>query len=188
MRLTICTESLVCHLVSIYKKSYWIWPFLGPVVRITPDEVHIQEPFRTSSYSDDWIKGTGELESGHYQGGSVHNFQYKRPSISRARSLLRVEVNHIINTLIEKHQAHRMFSSRLGLFLVSPWSEKKVQPVGDTSQSKFTPTLWYLRHHPVFWTSNLQGAKVESTKALEWMGFNVDKDPMRVELAPTIID
>ncbi|CRL20339.1 Cytochrome P450 [Penicillium camemberti] len=113
----------------------------GPVVRITPDEVHIQEPFKTSSYSDDWIKGTGELESGHYQGGSVHNFQYKRPSISRARSLLRVEVNHIINTLIEKHQAHRMFSSRLGLFLVSPWSEKKVQPVGDTSQSKFTPTL-----------------------------------------------
>ncbi|KAJ5922405.1 hypothetical protein N7516_010108 [Penicillium verrucosum] len=100
----------------------------GPVVRITPDEVHIREPFGTSSYSDDWIKGTRELESGHYQGRSVHGFQYKKPSISRARSLLRVEVNHIINTLIEKHQVHRMFSSR---------RDKKVQPVGSTL---ITPT------------------------------------------------
>ncbi|KAJ6133016.1 hypothetical protein N7471_008231 [Penicillium samsonianum] len=121
----------------------------GPVVRITPEEVHIQEPFGTSSNSDGWIKGTQELGSGYYQGRSNHGFQYKRPSISRIRSLLRVEVNHIINAFIEKHQVHRMFSSRPRLFLVSTWSEKKVQPVGESeiegdarsSQSKFIPTL-----------------------------------------------
>ncbi|KAJ5510605.1 hypothetical protein N7453_002708 [Penicillium expansum] len=120
----------------------------GPVVRITPDEVHIQEPFGTSSYSDGWIKGTGELESGYYQGRRAHSFQYQRPSISRVRSLLRVEVNHTINAWREKYEVHKMFSSRFGVFLISPWSNKKVQPVGesdmedgDTSSSKFTPTL-----------------------------------------------
>ncbi|CAI7606358.1 unnamed protein product [Penicillium glandicola] len=102
----------------------------GPVVRITPDEVHVQEPFGTSSYSDGWIKGTRELESGNYQPGRSDSFQYKRPSISRVRSLLRVEVNHIINRLTEKHQAHTMFSPKFGLSL-SHWNEKKV-PVGES--------------------------------------------------------
>ncbi|KAJ5372371.1 hypothetical protein N7517_004377 [Penicillium concentricum] len=105
----------------------------GLVVRITPDEVHIQEPFGTFRYSDGGVKGTRELESGHYRPGrNTHSFQYKRPSISRVRSMLRVEVNHIINSLIEKHQVHRMFSSRPRFFLVSPWSEKKVQPLGES--------------------------------------------------------
>ncbi|KAJ5816656.1 hypothetical protein N7447_008889 [Penicillium robsamsonii] len=106
----------------------------GPVIRITPDEVHIQEPSGTSSYSDSWIKGTRELESGHHQPGrSTHSFQYKRPLISRVRSMLQVEVNHIISSLIEKHQVHRMFSSRPQFSLVPPWSEKKVQPLGKSA-------------------------------------------------------
>ncbi|KAJ5210548.1 hypothetical protein N7491_010355 [Penicillium cf. griseofulvum] len=95
----------------------------GPVVRITPDEVHIQEPFGTSSYYDGWVKGTQEVETGYYH---IHSSHYKRPSISRVRSL-RVQVNHITNR-IKKHQVHRMFTSGLRLFVSN---EKKVQPHGE---------------------------------------------------------
>ncbi|CDM32160.1 hypothetical protein DTO013E5_3626 [Penicillium roqueforti] len=100
----------------------------GPVVRITPDEIHIQEP---SSYSDGWIKGTEEVEPG-YQGRSVHSFQYKRPSIARVRSLLWAKVNDMINPLIEKHHVDRMLSARPRLFLICPWSKKKVQSIGES--------------------------------------------------------
>ncbi|KAJ5520363.1 hypothetical protein N7463_000816 [Penicillium fimorum] len=112
-----------CEIENMHRK-------FGPVVRITPDEVHIQEPF-VSSYSDGLIKGTRELESGYHQPGrSTHGFQYKSPCISRVRSVLQVEVNHIINGLIEKHQMHRIFSSRPPSFLA--WSEK-VQPPGEST-------------------------------------------------------
>lgn len=83
------------------------------MVRITPDEIHIQEPFGVPF---DWIKGTRELESGEYQlKGWAHTSQNPMSRVS-----LR-EVNHIIN-LIEKHQVYRVFSSRLRS-LFSPWNQ-----------------------------------------------------------------
>ncbi|OGE49760.1 hypothetical protein PENARI_c020G06576 [Penicillium arizonense] len=86
----------------------------GPVVRITPDEVHVQEPFG-SNYADCWIKGTRALESGRPLRHT--HFQIRKRSISRVRSLIRVEVNQIISGLIEKHQVHKVYSARLPPFI-----------------------------------------------------------------------
>ncbi|KAJ5780730.1 hypothetical protein N7457_005890 [Penicillium paradoxum] len=120
----------------------------GPVVRITPDEVHIQELFGTSSHADGWIKGTRELESGYFQPGrSGQNSQANRPSISRVRSLIRKEVHEIIVGLIEKHQVHKVIGSSLRPFA----AEDNVQPIGEneiddadaehSSQSKVPSSL-----------------------------------------------
>ncbi|KAJ5455311.1 hypothetical protein N7475_010432 [Penicillium sp. IBT 31633x] len=95
----------------------------GPIVRITPDEVHVQELFGAAR----------ELESGYYQPRrSTHDFQLKRPSIARIRSLLRMEVNQIINGLIQKHQVHRMVSPRFQPFTAVPSrNEETVQPIRE---------------------------------------------------------
>lgn len=96
------------------------------MVRITPDEVHIQDPFGVSF---DWIKGTRERESGDYQPleGWAHTLQSPMSRVSLLRG-----VNHILN-LIEKHQVYRVFSSRLRLSLFPPSN-----PGENEGDSKFT--------------------------------------------------
>ncbi|KAJ5103961.1 hypothetical protein N7532_004490 [Penicillium argentinense] len=85
----------------------------GPVVRITPDEVHAQEQFYNASYADCWIKGDKVLDgSRHPSGHNSPRFQIRKRSISRARSILQVEVHQIIRGLVRKHQEHRVFSWR----------------------------------------------------------------------------
>ena len=79
----------------------------GPIVRITPDEVHVQEPIGTRSV-DRWIKGTRIQPHGH----ASRKFQIKQRSISRVRSMLRGEIDQIISGLVEKHLAHRVTKLR----------------------------------------------------------------------------
>lgn len=81
------------------------------MVRITPDEVHVQEQLYHTSYADGWIKGTEELDSGRNAPGKAsQRFQTKR-SISRARSILQVEVHQLIRGLVQRHQLHRVFGA-----------------------------------------------------------------------------
>ncbi|CAG8278204.1 unnamed protein product [Penicillium salamii] len=95
----------------------------GPVVRITPDEVHVQEPTGTRSV-DRWIKGTRTLQT---YGHTSRKFQIKRRSISRMRSMLRVEINQIITGLVEKHLVHRVVSTKL-----RPLMRNRVWTVGES--------------------------------------------------------
>lgn len=91
---------------------------VGPVVRITPDEVHVQEQLYDTSSADCWIKGTKALDSGYRQsGGGFEIFQIWKRSISGVRSILQVEVHQIIRGLVRKHQVHKVFSSRIRPFL-----------------------------------------------------------------------
>ncbi|KAJ6093459.1 hypothetical protein N7486_008748 [Penicillium sp. IBT 16267x] len=93
----------------------------GPVVRITPDEVHVQEQLYHTSYADGWIKGTEGLDSGRNIAGRANQrFQMKKRSISRARSILQVEVHQIIRDLVQRHQLHRVFGAPFTPFIPLP--------------------------------------------------------------------
>lgn len=96
------------HAHDKWRNLRHISPSLGPVVRITPDEVHVQEPTGTR-YVDRWVKGTREESRTR----TPYVFQFKRRSISRVRSILRMEFNQIISGLVEKHQVHRVVSTKL---------------------------------------------------------------------------
>lgn len=88
----------------------------GPVVRITPDEVHVQEQFYDTRDADSWIKGTKTktLTSGRHQSGYTSpRFQIRKRSMSRVRSILQVEVHQIIRELVRKHQVHRVLNWRI---------------------------------------------------------------------------
>ncbi|KAJ5239914.1 hypothetical protein N7468_004533 [Penicillium chermesinum] len=74
----------------------------GPVVRITPDEVHVTST--TSNSADRWIKGSETLDSGRHQSRSSPYFQAsKRPSI------FQVEVHQIVR-LLQRPHSHRVFT------------------------------------------------------------------------------
>lgn len=82
-------------------------------MRITPDELHIQEQFSNTNYADGWIKGTKALVPRHHQPGwTTQGSQFRKRSILRAQSTLQVEFYQIIRGLVEKHQVHRAFSSK----------------------------------------------------------------------------
>ncbi|KAJ6105576.1 hypothetical protein N7512_009093 [Penicillium capsulatum] len=86
----------------------------GPVVRITPDEVHVQEQIYNLDHTDRWIKGTKALAHGRHQPGrAVPDLQLRKRSISQVRSILQIEVHQIIRGLVQKHQVHKVFSSRM---------------------------------------------------------------------------
>lgn len=77
------------------------------MVRITPDEVHIQEQHAyTTNYADCWIRGTNTRH--HHSGLPI-----RKRSISRVRSLLQGEVHQIIRGLVHKHHFHRVLSSKI---------------------------------------------------------------------------
>ncbi|CAI7609831.1 unnamed protein product [Penicillium pancosmium] len=93
----------------------------GPVVRITPDEVHVQDQFYNAQHADSWIKGTKAIHSGRHQSGYTSpSFQIRKRSMSRVRSILQVEVHQIIRELVRKHQVSRGFSWRLRSFASIP--------------------------------------------------------------------
>lgn len=95
--------------------------FTGPVVRITPDEVHVQEQFHDPRHADNWIKGSKRLQPSRYQSGfNSPRFQIRKRSMSRVRSILQVEVHQIIRGLVQKHQVHRVFSWRVRSFAMIP--------------------------------------------------------------------
>ncbi|KAJ5684215.1 uncharacterized protein N7477_000560 [Penicillium maclennaniae] len=84
----------------------------GPVVRITPDEIHVQEQPYNTSYADCWIKGTKVLGPGSRQlGVGSGSFQFGKRSVSRLRSIPDVEVSQIIRGLLQKHWTHQVFNS-----------------------------------------------------------------------------
>ncbi|KAJ6131636.1 hypothetical protein N7523_001342 [Penicillium sp. IBT 18751x] len=90
----------------------------GPVVRITPDEVHVQEQPYNTSYANCWIKGTKILGSGSHQlGVGSGSFQFGKRSVSRVRSMPDVEVSQIIRGLLQKHWIHQVFNSWTRPFL-----------------------------------------------------------------------
>lgn len=95
--------------------------FSGPVVRITPDEVHVQDQFYNAQHADSWIKGTKAIHSGRHQSGYTSpSFQIRKRSMSRVRSILQVEVHQIIRELVRKHQVSWGFSWRLRSFASIP--------------------------------------------------------------------
>ncbi|KAJ5793256.1 uncharacterized protein N7503_009234 [Penicillium pulvis] len=101
----------------------------GPVVRITPDEVHVQEQLYHTSYADGWIKGTERLDSGRSLSSKPsQRFQIKKRSISRARSILQVEVPQIIRGLIQRHQLHRVFGASFPLIPLPGGHETRSDP------------------------------------------------------------
>lgn len=90
----------------------------GPIVRITPDEVHIQEQFSSPSNADCWIKGTEVLDADGRQSKEVsQNVQVRKRSIWPVRSILKVEVHLIIRGLVGGRQVQRAFSSRGQTFI-----------------------------------------------------------------------
>lgn len=123
MRLAKCTAHMVGTPRTKSKYISHSHTRTGPVVRITPDEVHVEESTGTRTV-DRWIKGTRKLVS---RGHASHKFEIKRRSISRVRSMLRVEINHIISGLVEKHQVHRVVSTK-----VRPLKRDRVWTVGDS--------------------------------------------------------
>ena len=101
--------------------QHYTYQIPGPVVRITPDEIHVQEQFYNPSYADCWIKGTRALSNGrHQRGHTAPSFQIRKRSISRVRSILQVEVHQIIRGLVQKHHVHKVFSSRIRPLMPGP--------------------------------------------------------------------
>ncbi|KAJ5132395.1 hypothetical protein N7448_006553 [Penicillium atrosanguineum] len=103
----------------------------GPIVRITPDEVHVQEQLYNTNYADCWIKGIKVLDSGSRKlGGGSGPFQFRKRSISRVRSILQVFSSRM-----------RPFfpASSLPVIRVDPSEESALE---DGHQSAFSsPTL-----------------------------------------------
>lgn len=98
-------------------------------MRITPDEVHVQEQLYHTSYADGWIKGTERLDSGRTLSSKPsQRFQIKKRSISRARSILQVEVHQIIRGLIQRHQLHRVFGTSFPLIPLPGGHETRSDP------------------------------------------------------------
>lgn len=78
-------------------------PTLGPVVRITPDEVHVQEQqVCDASYAECWIKGNRGLDGRHPP--SIHNYPVGKRSILR---VLQGSVTNVLQGLVEAPQRHR---------------------------------------------------------------------------------
>jgi len=106
----------------------------GSVIRITPDEVHVQEQLHSINYVDCWIKGTKVLDSGSRQsGGGSRHFQIRKRSMSRVRSILQVEFHQIIRGLVQNHQVHKVLSSRIRPFF--PVSSPPMIPVDLLEES-----------------------------------------------------
>ncbi|KAJ5819959.1 hypothetical protein N7474_005550 [Penicillium riverlandense] len=93
----------------------------GPVVRITPDEVHVQE--QPMNLTDCWVKGAsvGEVRekqrerdrSTSMQQHQQRLFLIRKRQGSPVRSLLlRVEVDYLLAILVQRHGLHRLVSSR----------------------------------------------------------------------------
>lgn len=117
----------------------------GPVVRITPDEVHVQEQLNNPNYADCWIKGNKVLASGSRQsGGGSGSFQFRKRSISRFRSILHVEVHLIIRGQLRKHRVHKVFNSWIQPFfqassqLVNRVDHSQEGDLEDGHQSAFS--------------------------------------------------
>lgn len=90
----------------------------GPVVRITPDEVHVQEQLYNPNHADGRIKGTKVLYADRRQSEeTTQHFQIRKRSIWQVRSILQVEVHQIIRGLVRKHHVHRVVSSRVRTFI-----------------------------------------------------------------------
>ncbi|KAJ5683456.1 hypothetical protein N7462_006621 [Penicillium macrosclerotiorum] len=100
----------------------------GPVVRITPDEVHVQEQLFNPDSADDWIKGTKALDARRHQSGyPSQGFQIRKRSILRVGLILQVEVHQIIRGLVQKHQIDRVFSSQARSLVSIP----EIRPLGE---------------------------------------------------------
>ncbi|KAJ5584592.1 uncharacterized protein N7459_004392 [Penicillium hispanicum] len=106
----------------------------GPVVRITPDEIHVQEQFYNSKDADCWIKGTKALDARRHRSGcTTPRSLIRKRSISRVRSILQVEVHQIIRGLVQKHQVHRVLSARFRPFVpVAGHQEIRVNPLEES--------------------------------------------------------
>ncbi|KAJ5212098.1 uncharacterized protein N7498_003744 [Penicillium cinerascens] len=89
----------------------------GPVVRITPDEIHVLDQLYNTNYVNRWVKGSQSLDSGSHQSGRISmSFQIRKRSMSRVRSILQVEIHQIIRGLVRKHHVHKLFSSSMRPF------------------------------------------------------------------------
>lgn len=103
------------------------------MVRITPDELHIQEQHAyTTNYADAWSKGTRALDTRHHHSGrKTRGSPIRRRSISRVRSLLQVEVRQIIRGLVQRHHFHRLLGSKVRPLF--PKSDLPMIRVGDAT-------------------------------------------------------
>jgi hypothetical protein len=115
-RLTDCIESMV---ISYPAREGLLFEALltsleGPIVRITPDEVHVQEQFSSPGNAGCWVKGTEVLRQSKEASQGV---QDRKRSIWPVRSILKVEVHHIFRGLVRRHQVQRAFSSRGRTFI-----------------------------------------------------------------------
>ncbi|KAJ5724523.1 hypothetical protein N7493_006251 [Penicillium malachiteum] len=95
----------------------------GTVVRITPDEIHVQEQFYNTNYADGWIKGSKALDPGR-----APRFPIQQRSISQMRSVLQLEVRQIMRRLVQKHQVHRLFNARIQPLIPLGMHEPRVDP------------------------------------------------------------
>jgi hypothetical protein len=89
------------------------------VVRITPDEVHVQAPSQDLSLAYDWVQGAAAAEESERDSERERQREKKRQRrltrkrrVSQVRSLLRVEVDHLLQSLMQKHRVYRVVSSR----------------------------------------------------------------------------
>ena len=87
-------------------------------MRITPEEIHVQEQIPNARYADGWTKGAESLDLRRHQSRRASYYlQIRKWSFSGIRSILRVEVHQIVRGLVQKHQVHRVFSSKMRPFI-----------------------------------------------------------------------